>query len=51
MSNTSHHGQTMHGRGRMGMTPFAASDDRKADKVTQTLLRLFRYLSDISFMS
>ena len=33
------------GRGRMGMMPFGSSDDRKADKVGQTLLRLFRYMS------
>ncbi len=37
--------QPMPGRGRMGMMPFGSSDDRKADKVGQTLLRLFRYMS------
>ena len=37
--------QPMPGRGRTGMMPFGSSDDRKADKVGQTLLRLFRYMS------
>ena len=37
--------QPMPGRGRIGMMPFGSSDDRKADKVGQTLLRLFRYMS------
>ena len=37
--------QQQPGRGRMGMMPFGSSDDRKADKVGQTLLRLFRYMS------
>ena len=36
------------GRGRMGMSPFGLQhgDDRQAAKVGQTLLRLFRYMSD-----
>ena len=39
--------QTTPGRGRMGMMPFGSSDDRKAEKVGQTLLRLFGYMSDM----
>ena len=34
-------------RGRIGMTPFGSGDDRRAEQVGRTLLRLFRYLQDM----
>ena len=34
-------------RGRIGMTPFGSGDDRHAEQVGRTLLRLLRYLGDM----
>lgn len=34
-------------RGRIGIAPFGSGDDRRAEQVGRTLLRLFRYLQDM----
>ena len=48
MSDSRRHSTTASGRGRMGMSPFGFQhgDDQQAAKVGQTLLRMFRYMSN-----
>ena len=48
MSDSRRHSTQASGRGRMGMSPFGShhGDDQQAAKVGQTLLRMFRYMSN-----
>ena len=48
MSDSRRHSTMASGRGRMGMSPFGFhhGDDHQAAKVGQTLLRMFRYMSN-----
>ncbi|MDE0220793.1 MAG: ABC transporter ATP-binding protein [Spirochaetaceae bacterium] len=44
MSDPARHRQRAAGHGRMGMMPFGAEEERKAEQVGRTLRRLFGYL-------